>query len=180
MELANANLTKVVRLTEDLMNVSKIQHGPLPLNKEFVKLVEVIQECGNQIIDGKPIELKIEGELTAVVHADKQRIEQVIINLLNNAVKYAPESKLIKVTIEHIDGFKKVAVQDFGKGIPEDKLLNLFDRYYQVDPSGKQVSGMGLGLYISSEIIQRHGGSMYVESKLNEGTTFSFTLPITN
>ncbi|RYG22074.1 MAG: PAS domain-containing protein [Chitinophagaceae bacterium] len=178
MELANTNLTKVVRLTEDLMNVSKIQHGPLPLQKESVKLVELIQDCGNQIIDGKPIELKIEGELTAAVYADKQRIEQVMINLLNNAIKYAPDSKLIKVTIEPIEGFKKVSVQDFGNGIPNDKLLNLFDRYYQVDPTGKQVSGMGLGLYISSEIIQRHGGTMSVESKLGEGSTFSFTLPI--
>ncbi len=180
MDLANTNLTKVVRLTEDLMNVSKIQHGPLPLNKEPVKLVELIQECGNQIIDGKPIELRIEGELTATVNADKQRVEQVMINLLNNAVKYAPESKLIKVSIGHIEGFKKVAVQDFGRGIPEDKLSNLFDRYYQVDPAGKQVSGMGLGLYISSEIIQRHGGTISVESKLNQGTIFSFTLPINN
>jgi two-component system phosphate regulon sensor histidine kinase PhoR len=160
------------------MNVSKIQHGPLPLHKESVNLIELITECGNQIIDGKPIELQIEGELSANVFADKQRIEQVLTNLFNNAIKYAPESKIIKVSIETTEGFKKVSVQDFGKGIAADKLLHLFDRYYQVDPAGKQVSGMGLGLYISSEIIQRHGGSITVESKLGEGSTFSFTLPI--
>lgn len=178
MDLANANLTKVVRLTEDLMNVSKIQHGPLPLYKVPVKLSELIHECGSQIIDGKPIELRIEGDLGAIVLADKQRIEQVIVNLINNAIKYAPESNLIKVTIEHKDEFKKIAIQDFGKGIAKDKLANLFDRYYQVDPTGKQVSGLGLGLYISSEIIQRHGGTISVESKIGEGSTFTFTLPI--
>jgi len=177
MDLANTNLTKVVRLTEDLMNVSKIQHGPLPLHKEWVNLLELINECVAQIIDGKPIKVTIEGELESKVYADKQRIEQVLINLLNNAVKYAPESERIAIRIEQLKGFKKVVVQDFGKGIAADKLVNLFDRYYQVDPAGNQVSGLGLGLYISSEIIQRHGGAIAVESKIGEGSTFSFTLP---
>lgn len=177
MEMANVNLTKVVRLTEDLMNVSKIQHGPLPLNKEEVDLTDLIKECGSQIIDGKPIELRVIGDLLSKVYADKQKIEQVIINLFNNAIKYAPESKTIEVNIESLRGFKKVSVKDFGNGIAEDKLVNLFNRYYQVDPVGKQVSGLGLGLYISSEIVQRHGGEISVESKLGEGSTFSFTLP---
>ncbi|RZK41142.1 MAG: PAS domain-containing sensor histidine kinase [Pedobacter sp.] len=178
LEMANVNLSKVVRLTEDLMNVSKLQHGPLPLDREWLKLADLTRECGNQIIDGMPIELQILGELDTEVYADKQRIEQVLVNLLNNALKYAPESKTINVLIEHIDGFEKVSVQDFGKGIPKEKLMNLFDRYYQVDPEGKQMSGLGLGLYISSEIIQRHGGVMNVESQVGQGSTFSFTLPI--
>ena len=111
------------------------------------------------------------------VYADIQRLDQVLTNLVNNAVKYAPESNRINLRIEQIKGFIKVSVQDYGIGIPPEKLRRIFDRYYRVDLSGNQISGLGLGLYISAEIIRRHGGEINIESELGKGSTFWFTIP---
>ncbi|MBC8053128.1 MAG: ATP-binding protein [Sphingobacteriaceae bacterium] len=82
------------------------------------------------------------------------------------------------IIIEKLNNFAKVSVKDFGPGIPENKLAHLFQRYYRVDSSGHQISGLGLGLYIANEIIEKHGGKMGVDSKLGEGSTFWFTLPV--
>ncbi|PWS30384.1 PAS domain-containing sensor histidine kinase [Pedobacter paludis] len=180
IQKANSNLAKVVHLADDLMNVSKIQHGPLPLNLEETNMASLVISCAEQILNHTPVKLVIEGEMELSVLVDQQRIEQVLVNLFNNALKYASESKIIKVIISQGEKFAKVSVQDFGAGIPPEKLAHLFDRYYQVDPQGKQVSGLGLGLYISHEIIQRHGGELTVESTFDFGSTFSFTVPTRN
>lgn len=174
---ANVSLAKVVHLAEDLMNVSKIQHGPLPLNKEMVDIGDLMRTCGEEVFQGVPIQLIIEGDVHARILADKQRLEQVIVNLYNNILKYASASEEVKVNIAKSEQFLSVSVKDQGAGIPEAKLQHLFDRYYQVDPEGRQVSGLGLGLYISSEIIKRHGGVLSVESQIGHGSTFTFTLP---
>ncbi len=180
IEKANSNLTKLVSLTEDLMNVSKFQHGPLPLNKELVNLYNLLNECVDQVIKRNDFVLNIKGDLSIEVEADKQRLEQVILNLLNNIKKYAADSKEINVKISRDQNFAEVQIRDFGPGIPADKLFNLFDRYFQVDPSGNQSNGLGLGLYISSEIIKRHGGKLTVESVVGQGSTFAFSLPLKN
>jgi len=113
------------------------------------------------------------------VDADPQLIDQVIVNLVNNAVKYAPLSKDIIISVQPEQGFAKVSVIDFGPGISQDKLPYIFDRYYRIDTGTAQFSGLGLGLYICAEIIYKHGGNVGVESKRGEGSTFWFTLPLT-
>ncbi|MBC8112507.1 MAG: ATP-binding protein, partial [Verrucomicrobia bacterium] len=122
--------------------------------------------------------IKTEGDMQVKVYADAARIDQVVINFVNNAVKYASGSKEIRICIEKVDDMAKVSVIDKGQGIPKEKLLHLFDRFYRVDSSGSQYSGLGLGLYISSEIIKKHNGQIGVESELGKGSTFWFTLPV--
>ena len=122
--------------------------------------------------------ITINGDNEIAVFADKHRIEQVIVNLLNNAVKYSPKSKRIDIFIKQEADAVQVAIQDFGIGIPLEKQAHLFDRYYRVDYSGNQYSGLGLGLYISSEIVKKHEGTIGVKSRPGEGSTFWFTLPV--
>ncbi len=177
IEMANKNLSKIVQLTEDLMNVAKLQHGQLVLNKTVFDLAEMVNECCENLTIGGSHKLVIQGDKTLRICADRLRIDQVMINLVNNAIKYAPDSAEIIVHIEQLTAAVKVSVQDFGIGIPPEKLRHLFDRYYRADPSGIQFSGLGLGLYISHEIIERHGGQMGVVSTVGQGSTFWFTLP---
>jgi signal transduction histidine kinase len=106
--------------------------------------------------------------------------ETVMVNLINNAVKYAPDSYYIFIAVENHGDTARISVKDTGPGIPFDKIPHLFERYYRADASGKQVSGLGLGLYISAEIIERHGGQIGAESEIGIGSSFWFTLPLGN
>ena len=111
------------------------------------------------------------------VCADAERIGQVLVNFVNNAIKYAPDSKEVQINIVKIDNMAKVSVIDKGLGISPDKIPHLFDRYFRVDNSGSQYSGLGLGLYIIAEIIKKHGGQIGADSEMGKGSTFWFTLP---
>ena len=175
---SRVSVDKLSYLVEDLLNVSKLNEGQLNLNKENFALSKVVNDCCQHVRLGGAHEIVLQGDLSLEVIADLHRIDQVMVNLVNNAVKYAPKSREIYVFIEKADSFAKVSVKDTGPGIPGDKLPHLFQRYYRVDSSGHQISGLGLGLYIANEIIEKHGGRMGVESKMGEGSTFWFTLPL--
>jgi signal transduction histidine kinase len=123
-------------------------------------------------------ELVVTGDTDMKIFADRSKIEQVIVNLVNNAVKYAPHSRRIIINTTRRTKTAKISVQDFGEGIAYDKIPHLFERYYRVDATGVQYSGLGLGLYISAEIVERHGGKIGVNSEAGKGSTFWFTLPI--
>lgn len=111
------------------------------------------------------------------VHADKERIRQVIINLVTNAIKYSPEGDKILVGSHKRGDYIEMYVQDFGMGIAKEEVKKIFGRFYQA-AQHKTFPGLGLGLYISSEIIKIHGGKMWVKSEKGKGSTFYFTLPI--
>jgi signal transduction histidine kinase len=111
------------------------------------------------------------------LYADEHRIEQVLVNFVNNAVKYAPDSRQIDLTVSKVENNVKVSVKDYGPGIPEENIPHLFDRYWRASHSGKKYTGLGLGLYICAEIIARHDGKIGVESTIGQGSTFWFTLP---
>ncbi len=102
----------------------------------------------------------------------------MLVNFINNAIKYAPNSPAIAVSLTKVEGFAKVTVTDQGPGISPSKLPHLFDRYYRVDDGGAQYSGLGLGLYICAEIIKKHKGQIGATSDLGKGSTFWFTLPL--
>jgi signal transduction histidine kinase len=111
---------------------------------------------------------------------NEERIEQVFMNLMNNAVKYSPESKRIIVRSESNDTSAIVSVIDFGVGMSEQDQKFVFERFYRVNGSDYLTPGLGMGLYIASEIIKEHQGEIRVKSKLNEGSIFSFLLPLAN
>lgn len=178
IEQANKSLIKVGILIEDLLDVSKLKQGQLHLNKTQNKLSKIVEECSNHVWLVGDYTIKTTGELDLEAHVDADRINQVVFNFVNNAIKYAPASKEIRIHIEKLGQQVKLSVIDQGPGIPAAKIPHLFERYYRVDNSGSQYSGLGLGLYISAEIIRRHGGCIGADSELNKGSTFWFTLPL--
>lgn len=178
IEQSTKSMSKISSLVEDLLNVSRMSEGQVKLNKTAFKLARVLNDCCSHIRAAGEFELIFKGDEDLEVFADEDRIDQVIINLVNNAVKYAPDSKQIYLMVEREADTAKVSVMDYGKGIPQERLPHLFDRYYRADDSGYQVSGLGLGLYICADIINRHGGEIGVESRPGAGSTFWFTLPL--
>ena len=114
-----------------------------------------------------------------MVTADRDKIGSVITNFISNAVKYSPSGTLITVKCDIVGNTARVSVQDAGMGISQTDIKKLFERYYRV--KGKQtetISGFGIGLYLSAEIINRHGGKIWVESETDKGSTFYFSLPL--
>lgn len=175
---ASRSMDKITSLIEDLLNISKHSEGKLELNKAVFDLSELLNSCCNHIrIEGKH-ELHISCDQPLPIFADEHRIEQVLVNFVNNAVKYAPDSKDIYLKATRHSHEVKVTVEDFGKGIPAEQIPHLFDRYWQANNTTENYSGLGLGLFICSEIIKRHGGDIGADSELAKGSTFWFTLPI--
>ncbi|TCC87283.1 PAS domain S-box protein [Pedobacter frigiditerrae] len=175
---ANKSMDKVNALINELLNSSMANDGKLHIKAKKFRIAEMIDQCCLDVrSDGKYI-ISTTGDLQLEVAADALRIEQIINNFVNNAIKYAPGSKNIKILIEKINESAKVSVIDNGPGIPKEKLKHLFDRYYRVNSSESQYNGLGLGLYICSEIIKKHDGTIGVESEQGKGTAFWFTLPL--
>lgn len=113
------------------------------------------------------------------VIADRDRVGQVITNLLSNAIKYSPKSNRVVVTTTKQDKYIIISVQDFGVGIPRKNKDEIFDRFFRVnEPQHATFPGLGLGLYISKEIVKRFNGDIWVESQKGKGSVFSFSLPI--
>jgi PAS domain S-box-containing protein len=178
IDQANKGVFKITSLIDDLLNTTRTNEGQLHLNYVEFNMASMLNQSCNHIRIGDKHDLVIKGDTSLSVFADEQRLEQVIVNFVNNAAKYAPNSRTINLIVEKVDDQIKVSVQDFGKGIPKDKIPHLFERYYRADYGGTQYSGLGLGLYISSEIIKRHGGQIGVDSVLGRGSTFWFKVPI--
>jgi PAS domain S-box-containing protein len=174
------SMQKISTLVEDLLNVSRSQQTQLTLNKTAFVMADLLHNCCSHVrITGK-YELIIKGDMQLKVNADEHAIDQVVVNLVNNAVKYAPDSLVIIMKVEKIGDSVKVSVKDTGPGIDPEKIPFLFDRYYQAQSAGFNNSGLGLGLYISAEIIRKHDGQIGVNSTLGKGSTFWFTLPLSS
>lgn len=178
IEGASASMTKVNILVEDLLNISKNSGGRLELEKNWFDIPQILETCCSHVRIGGDHELIVTGEKHLEVFADEHRIEQVLVNLVNNAVKYAPDSKMIHLILEKTDQHAKISVKDSGPGISIQQIPKLFDRYWQAEKSSSGYRGLGLGLSICAEIIERHGGKIGVDSELGEGSTFWFTLPL--
>lgn len=175
---ANTSVTKITGLIDDLLNTTRTKEGQLHLNYKSFNLYEMLETCCSHIRMREKYRLILQGSKDIFIEADEARIEQVVVNFVNNAVKYAPDQHEIHISVEKTEGKVQVSVKDFGPGIPADKIPYIFDRYYRADYSGVQYSGLGLGLYISAEIIKKHRGEIGVNSELGAGSTFWFTLPV--
>ena len=178
VQKASKQVNKLTDIIHDLLDVTRMQAGKLELNKTYFNLTEVIKECAeqSQTEDSQHL-IQIDAEPVLMIYADKNRLDQVINNFLTNAIKYSPNSELVSIKAEKLkNDTLKVSVTDYGIGIPDDKIENIFDRFYRVENTSKNYSGIGLGLYISSEIIKRHNGQIGVDSELEKGSTFWFIL----
>lgn len=178
IEQSNRSMDKISTLIEDLLNLSRMNEGQLKLDKTKFTIAHMLNQCCNHVRVAGKHELILQGDEELEVMADEHRVDQVIVNMVNNAVKYAPNSKQIFFNVEKLGNTARISVRDTGPGIAPDKLSHLFERYYRTDASGYQNSGLGLGLYISAEIIRKHGGEIGVDSELGKGSTFWFTLPL--
>ena len=178
----DAQLNKLTLLIEDLLNGSRIEHGKLEFQEDWFDLNEVAKETVEQIQSTtSKHRIRIEGRVNRRVWGDKDRIGQVLTNLLTNAVKYSPQADTIIVRLATTQDAVVVSVQDFGIGIEQEHLNHIFERFHRIsDPEEKTYPGLGIGLYIAHEIIQRHGGTLTVESEKGKGSRFSFTLPCTS
>jgi len=173
----NVQSDRMAHVIDTLVDVSQIQSGDLVLRPTRVDLCQLVQEVVRVAQEAAPRhELSARCEDLAEVEADRERIREVLLNLLENAAKYSPRGGPVEVTVEARAGDAIVSVRDYGIGIPEEKQAQLFEAFYQVAPMVSPTTGMGLGLYISREIVRRHGGRIWFRSEEAKGSTFSFSL----
>jgi signal transduction histidine kinase len=175
-----AQLTKVTGLIADLLDVSRLETGKLQFQEKSFDFNELIEEIVEEIqhTDEKHQIIK-KFDDTKTLYGDRDRIGQVIVNLLTNAIKYSPKADKIIVETRTNGHVVTLGVQDFGFGIPKNAQKKVFDQFYRVmGKDSETFPGMGLGLYISAEIIRRHKGKIWVESQKSKGSTFYFSLPV--
>ena len=177
----DAQLNKLIRLISELLDVTRIEAGQLAWHSEPVDLNalvrEIVEEVGHT---SERHQIRLEEAALPLVSGDRERLGQVLTNLLSNAMKYSPQAETVLVKVA-VDGDSAiVGVQDFGIGMDLEKQQHVFERFFRVnDPEHESFPGLGLGLFISAQIIERHGGRLWVESHLGAGSTFSFTVPLT-
>ena len=150
------------------------------LDKQITSLHDLVKETVEEMQHISHHIYTVRKLPNAYVNADSRRIQQVIVNLLTNAAKYSPGSADIVIGIEKERDSVKFYVQDFGVGIPKEKIPLIFERFYRVEENGSIVQGLGLGLYICSGIIKNHRGKIGAESIPDQGSTFWFSLPLAN
>jgi diguanylate cyclase (GGDEF)-like protein len=184
MEMANEDTTRLSHLIENLLDLSKIEAGKMEFKKKPIDLADIIKYIA-QALKGQAKEKHI--SITTSIsnglppaYADPEKIEQVLVNLIGNAIKFTPEEGKIIVGAKKIDEHLEVSVADTGVGISSDNLPKLFDRFQQFGrPSGGGGSkGTGLGLSISKGIVEGHNGKIWAESNLGKGSRFTFTVPV--
>ncbi|RAJ24918.1 ATP-binding protein [Pedobacter cryoconitis] len=173
------NISRLERLIKDLLDVTKINAGKITYELEFFDFKKMlIESIENVQLTAPDHEIILEKAAEISYPGDQYRLEQVIHNFLTNAVKYSPDGQkvIVKSIIEGTDLL--VSIQDFGIGIAEKDRMRLFERYYRVGDNAMRFEGLGLGLFISSEILRRHQGNFWIESEPGLGSTFFFRLPV--
>ena len=174
-------LDKLTKLVSELLDVTKMQTGKLEFREERFFLNELVRETLENLQGTTETHhLQLEEVTDVQVPGDKDRLGQVLINLLTNAIKYSPEADTVIVRVSADEHNAIVSVQDFGIGIAETHQEKIFERFYQVsDDTEKTFPGLGIGLYISSQIVRGHHGGLWVESAKGAGATFYMSLPLT-
>jgi two-component system CheB/CheR fusion protein len=180
-ETALAQLDRLSRLVDELLDVSRLQSGKYRLEVHPVSLNELlpsIARTAQLMTEKQTIQLALP-DAPLVVSADPQRLEQIMLNLLSNAIAYAPNANHIDVRLRQVGTEAEIQVQDYGRGIPAEQLPYLFTQFYQGQQPAQAVRpGLGLGLFIVHEIVTAHGGRIDVASAVGQGTTFTIWLPL--
>lgn len=177
----NKQLDKLTELIYNMLNISKIQAGRLEFHEKLFDLDTAVAEIVDVLQQGATKhKLIIEGKTHKKVYGDEDRIGQVLSNLIANAIKYSPKADKVIIHLSTDRRNVIVCVEDFGIGLATEHVGHIFERFYRVfDEADKTFPGLGIGLYISSEIIKRHHGKLWVESEPGKGSRFYFSLPLT-
>ncbi|UKT63475.1 hybrid sensor histidine kinase/response regulator [Pedobacter mucosus] len=177
---ASIQLEKLNDLIVDLLDISKIESGKLKFNMKSFSADKMVSNTIEMLQHSYP-DYKINklGIASEDVFGDEMRLEQVVINFITNAIKYAPDTNQVNVSINIKDEKLFLSVKDFGIGISKEQQEKIFEKFYRVEDNSNRFNGLGIGLYICSEIISRHNGSIGVNSAPNEGSEFYFIVPIT-
>jgi two-component system CheB/CheR fusion protein len=176
---ATGAVTKLQYLVDDLLDVSKIKAGRLNYSIETINLKDIVDTCvENAIHLYQAFTFELENAHDFKIKGNSERLEQVLMNLINNAVKYSEGGRKVIVKTSGFENWVRVSVTDFGIGLSVEQQHKIFERFYRVEDKKNMTSGLGMGLYISSEIINTHNGKIGVESKLGNGSTFYFDLPL--
>lgn len=179
LQTMDRELDRLTNLVDDLLVASTLGDGKLNLRMQIVDLTALVFGIVKQmrtITQDHKIEFDESITSKMNVISDPNRLTQVLLNLLTNAVKYSPQDTPISVSTKQYKNRVVVSVKNQGEGLSQETKLRVFDRYYQVDKSS--TNGMGLGLYITKEIIEKLKGKIWIKSKLNQGSTFAFSLPL--
>ena len=179
--LLNSQTARLGRLVDELLDVSRIESGKLDFHWAEVDLAELVTEVANRLqmtTTLHTIEVDPDGAVGQTVPGDRDHLEQVLDNLVTNAIKFSPDGGIIRVSLQNTPERVTLSIQDPGVCIAAGQLEAIFGLFYQAeDPVSRRTGGMGLGLYISKEIVVRHGGEIWAESTPNQGSTFNVALP---
>lgn len=179
VELIKRNAESSLRLISDILDMERVTEGKLHLEKADCPISTLVRETAesmNHQAAAKAISLVgISDKIFATAFCDQDRIAQVVLNLIGNAIKFTPEGGTIRLNLEQSDTEIKISISDTGPGISPDQMRKIFGRYAQINNKDRQ--GLGLGLYISKMLVEAHGGKLSVKSTVGQGSTFEFTLP---
>ena len=170
---------KLNLLVADLLDISKIESGKLKFNKKYFSFDKILDHIVEIMEQANPqVKFIKKGQITTEIFGDEMRIEQVIINFITNAIKYSPDSDEVHITSELRGDEIYFSVRDFGIGMAKEHQQQIFDKFYRVEETSERFQGLGIGLYICQEIIERHEGKIGVNSEPDEGSEFYFTIPL--
>lgn len=176
----NEQISSINNLVSSLLDATKIRAGKMPFNFKYYDINQVLKDKIDIALQTtRKHKIVLHGRVSKKIYGDKERIGQVVNNLLSNAIKYSPKGGQISVLAEEIKKEIVISVRDQGIGLDRAQQKKIFGRFFRaVDPESSTIPGLGIGLYISSEIIKYHGGRIWVESEKGKGSTFIFSIPV--
>lgn len=175
-----AELERMTRLVNDLLMLARADVGSVRIMREPVEIDSVVIDVYRQVaMVEQPVTIKLNEVDQAYVLGDRDRLKQLLLNLVDNAIKYTPEGGEVRMGLSKSEDRVHIYVSDTGIGISEEDLPHIFDRFFRVDKArSRAMGGTGLGLSIARSVVEAHGGDIHVTSKLGEGTTFYVSLPL--
>jgi PAS domain S-box-containing protein len=182
MVKANAQVKRMSTMINGFLNISRLESGKILIEKSHFDIEELVREITDELeVSVTSHEINLVECAPITVFADRDKINSVVSNLISNAVKYSPKDTTIRISCSANENEVTVSVSDEGIGIQPLDADKIFDRYYRVESSNtRHIAGFGIGLYLSAEIVERHGGRIWLESEPGKGSTFYFTLPLGN
>lgn len=179
LDKSNQQIRKMTSMINGFLNISNLESGKIKLKKETFDLRTLLEELIEDFrMFTNTHEIMLHTCEHAKLYADREKISSVISNLISNAIKYSPHGRMIEVSCSSSNASIQVSIKDEGMGIKEEDQKRLFERFYRISTSHREnISGFGIGLYLSKEIVERHQGKIWVESASGKGSTFTFSLP---